>query len=64
MEYGLKIEKDINDFKLILSLNETINQLTMASNACWHGDVLRRKDGYGYYIGIEFEVEGDNWKEG
>ena len=30
---------------LILCLNETIDQLAIANNVRWYGDVLRREDG-------------------
>ena len=31
---------------LMLGLNETIHQLAMANNVCWHGHVLRKEDGH------------------
>ena len=29
----------------MLGLNQTMDQLAMADNVCWHGHVLRREDG-------------------
>ena len=30
----------------MFSLNETVDQLDMASSVCWHGHMLRREDGH------------------
>ena len=43
---------------LALGLNETIDQLAMASNVHWYGHVLRREDGHVLRRALDFEVEG------
>ena len=42
----LKDRKRSKDLMLMLSLNETIDQLGMANSIRWHGHVLRREDGH------------------
>ena len=54
----------------MLGLNEAIDQLLMANNVRWYGQVLRRKDGQvlrrkdGHVLrrALDFEVEG-RWKK-
>ena len=41
----------------MLGLNETIDQLDMASNICRHGHVLRRQDDHVLRMALDFEVE-------
>ena len=41
----------------MLGLNETIDRLTMASNVCWYGLVLRREDGNVINRAFDLEVE-------
>ena len=43
-------------------LYETMDQLAMANNICWYGDVLRMKDGHILRRALDFEVEG-KWKK-
>ena len=43
---------------LMLSLNQTIDQLAMASSVRWYGHVLRREDGHVLRTALDFEVEG------
>ena len=38
--------KTSTDLMFMLGLNETIDQLAMASSFCWHGHVMRREDGH------------------
>ena len=58
----LKDREIAKDIMLMLGLNETIDQLTMANSVHWYSHVLRREDGHvsrGHYI---FEVEGQRKK--
>ena len=43
---------------LMLGVNESIDQLTMANSVCCHAHVLRRDDGLVLGMGLEYEVEG------
>ena len=47
----------------MLGLNETMDQLAMASSVCWYGHVLRREDGDVLRMALRFEVEGQTNKE-
>ena len=47
---------------LMLSLNEIINQLTIAHGVCWYGHVLRRENGHVLRRALHFEVEGQRKK--
>ena len=40
----LKDRKRAKELMLVLGLNETVDQLSIASNVCSYGDVLRRED--------------------
>ena len=31
--------------ELMLTLSETVDQIAVENNVCWHGHVLRRKEG-------------------
>ena len=42
----LNDRKRDKDLMLMLSLNESIEQLSMANSVNWYGHVLRREDGY------------------
>ena len=53
--YCSRIDKTNRDLILMLGLNETRDQLAMASISRWYGHVLRRA--------LDFEVEGQ-WKIG
>ena len=48
----LNYRKRAKVMMLMLSLDDTIDQLAMANSAHWHGHVLRRERT------LEFEVEG------
>ena len=65
MDYRSRMER-AKDSVLMLSLNETADQLAMANSVCWYGHVLRRA--------LDFEVEcqrkkgswrghGNRWRE-
>ena len=49
---------------LMLGLNETTVQLSMANSVRWYGNVLRREDGHVFGTALDFEVEGQRkkWK--
>ena len=61
--YNLLLLKRSTDLMLMLSLNETIDQLAMANSVHWYGHVLRREDGNVFKRALYFEVEGQ-WKKG
>ena len=46
----------------MLGLNETIDQLAMASSVRWHCHSLRREDGHVLRIALDFDVEGEGKK--
>ena len=48
----------------MLGLNETIDQLDMASNICRHGHVLSRQDGHVLRRALDLEVGGQRKKGG
>ena len=60
----LKDRKRSKDLKLMLGLNETIDQLAMANSVCWYGHVLSRVDGHILRRVLDFEVEGQMRKGG
>ena len=45
--------------KLMLGLNEIIDQFTIANSICWYGHVLRREDGHVLRRALQFKVEGE-----
>ena len=47
----------VRDLMLMVDLNETTNQLAMASGARWYGHALRSKDAYVMKKALEFEVK-------
>ena len=47
---------------LMLGLNETIDQMSMANSVCWCGHVLRRDDGQVLRRALDLEVEGQRKK--
>ena len=55
---GVQLIKSYADLMFTLGLKETIDQLAMANNVCWHGHVLWREDDHALY----FEVEGQRMK--
>ena len=46
MEYSSKIENTSQDLMLMLVLNETLDQLAMASSVDRYGRVFMREDGH------------------
>ena len=62
MEYSSKYIKRSKDLMLVLGLNETIDQLTMANSVHWCDHVLRREDGHVLRRASYFEVEGKRKK--
>ena len=47
-----------NDFILILSLNENIDQVCMANSVSWYGHKMSREDGHVLRMELQAEVEG------
>ena len=43
---------------LMLGMNETIDQLTMANGVNWYDHLLRREDGHVLRRALDFEFEG------
>ena len=62
MEYSSRTEKDLRIFMFMLGLNETIDQLAMATSVRWYGHVLRREDVHVMRRTLDFEVEGQRKK--
>ena len=50
------------DLMLMFGLNETIEQLAMASCVCWYDHVLRREDDNVLGRALDFKVEGQRRK--
>ena len=50
------------DLILLLGLNETIDQLAIASCVHWYGHVLRGEDGHVLRTALDFEVKGQRMK--
>ena len=48
---------------LMLGFNDTVDQLTMADNVHWYGNVLRIEDGHVLRRPLDFEAE-NQWKKG
>ena len=48
---------------LVVSFNESIDQLAMASSVHLYGHVLRREDGHFLRRALDIEVEGQRKKE-
>ena len=48
---------------LMLSLNETIDQLAMANSDHWYDHVLRREDGYVFRRALGYEIGGQRKAE-
>ena len=57
-----KNRKRSTDFTFMVGLNETIDQLAMASSVCWYDRVLRREDGHVLRRALHFVVEGHRKK--
>ena len=57
----LKDRKRYTDLMLMLGLNETIDQISMANSVCWCGHVLCRDDGH-VLRALDLEVEGQRKK--
>ena len=60
----LKDNKRSTYLVFMLSLNETIDQLAMASSVRWYGNVLRREDGHVLGMTLDVEVLGQRKKGG
>ena len=58
----LKNRKGYADLMLMLGMNETIDQMSMANSVCWCGHVLRRDDGHVLRRALDLEVEGQRKK--
>ena len=58
----LKDRKRSMDLMFIMDLNDTMNQLAMASSARWYGHVLRRVESHILRRALDFEVEGQRKK--
>ena len=50
----LKYKKGVQGWMQMLGLNETMDQLAMASSGCWYDDVLRRKGGHVLRRALDF----------
>ena len=48
---------------LMMGLNESSDQLAMASSVRWYGHVLRREDGHVLRRALDFEVDGQREAE-
>ena len=46
----------------MMGLNETIDQLAIASSVHWYGHVLRTEDGHYLRRALNFEIEGQRKK--
>ena len=62
-EVQLEDRKRLKDLMMMLGLNETMDQLTMANSVRWYGRILRREDGHVLRRALELEVDGQ-WKKG
>ena len=58
----LKNGKRSMDLMFMLGLNETMDQLAMASSVHWYSDVLSREDGHILRRALDFVVEGQRKK--
>ena len=58
----LKDRKRSANLMFILGLNETMDQLAMASSVRWYVHVLRREDGHVLRRPLDFEVESQRKK--
>ena len=58
----LKDRSRPKDLMLLLGLNETMDQLTMANSVHWYGHVLRIEDGHVLRRAIQLAVEGQKKK--
>ena len=59
---GVQLRDRQRSKDLMLSWNETIDQLAMANSVCWHGHVLRRKDVHVLRRAVDVEGEGQRKK--
>ena len=62
--YGvqLKDRKRSTGLMLVLSVNETIDMLAMASSVCWYGHVLRKENAHVLKTPLDLEVDGQRKK--
>ena len=54
---GVQLKDRKRSRDLMLCLNETIEQLAIASSVCWYDHVLRREDGHILRRALNFEFE-------
>ena len=54
---GVQLKDRKKSKDLMLGLNESIDQLAMASSVHWHCYVLSREDGNVLLMALDFEVE-------
>ena len=59
---GVQLRKKSTCLMLMLSLNETMDQLAIANSVCWYGNVLRREDDHVLRRALDIEVEGQRKK--
>ena len=58
----LKDKERSMDLMLMLGLNETVDQLSMANSVRWYGHMLRIECGHVLRRALDFEVEGKRKK--
>ena len=58
----LNDQKRSTDLMFMLGLNETMDQLALASSVRWYGHVLMRQDGHILRRALDFEVVGQRKK--
>ena len=58
----LKDRKRSKDLMLMLGLNKTIDQLSMAKSVCRYDHVLWREDGHVLRRALDFEADGQRKK--
>ena len=59
---GVHLKDRTADLMLMLGLNETIDQLAIASSVHWYGHALRIEDGHVLRKALDLEVEGGRMK--
>ena len=48
---------------MMMGLYETTYQLVIANSVCWHGHVLKRKDGHALRKALDLEVKDQRKKK-
>ena len=59
---GVQLKDKERSLDLILGLNETMDQLAMASSFPWYGHMLMRDDGLVLRRALDFDFEGQGKK--